>query len=363
MDAQDGPTSSIKGSNGGSEGVRLHSRSPEQGRRRTASDYAAPSRPQEAAASRLPKERKRAMKHMKHSIRYPTDYEDMSTIDWMRDKIRARARWEGLKQKQGASWKDRWNFVKEGMVDWVLCILIGILTGTVAAAVDANVDWIMDYRIGYCSRTGFFNKQLCNIGSVADGGWSSWEAWLRDDTGWTSSQAEWGAYGIFVFVSVTMAAIAALLVRNVAPYASGSGIPEVKTLLGGFVIRGYLGFWTLVVKASGLVMSVGSGLNLGKEGPCVHMACCIANLCSRMFDKIKGNHLKRREMISCASAAGVGVAFGAPIGGVLFALEEVSYYFSHYVLWRAFFCALIAALTLQYYGPNAYWKPRPLPRV
>lgn len=43
---------------------------------------------------------------------------------------------------------------------------------------------------------------------------------------------------------------------------------------------------------------------------------------------------KRREILSAASAAGVSVAFGAPIGGVLFSLEEVSYYFPPKVMWR-----------------------------
>ncbi len=43
---------------------------------------------------------------------------------------------------------------------------------------------------------------------------------------------------------------------------------------------------------------------------------------------------KRREILSAASAAGVAVAFGAPIGGVLFSLEEVSYFFPAKVMWR-----------------------------
>ena len=59
---------------------------------------------------------------------------------------------------------------------------------------------------------------------------------------------------------------------------------------------------------------------------------------------IKG---KRREVLSASSAAGVAVAFAAPIGGVLFSLEEVSYYFAPKTMWRAFFCAVTAAMTLK----------------
>jgi chloride channel 3/4/5 len=57
--------------------------------------------------------------------------------------------------------------------------------------------------------------------------------------------------------------------RKVMYFAAGSGIPEVKTVLSGFVIHGYLGGWTLFTKAVGLTLSVASGLNLGKEGPMV----------------------------------------------------------------------------------------------
>lgn len=57
------------------------------------------------------------------------------------------------------------------------------------------------------------------------------------------------------------------------------------------------------------------------------------------------------QVLSAAAAAGVSVAFGAPIGGILFSLEEVSYYFPMKTLWRSFFCAMIAAFTLKYMNP------------
>lgn len=127
---------------------------------------------------------------------------------------------------------------------------------------------------------------------------------------------------------------------------------QIKTILSGFIIRGYLGKWTLLIKTVTLVLAVSSGLSLGKEGPLVHVACCCGNLFCSLFSKYSKNEGKRREVrragallmiffkqlihveciqilnilsqvLSAAAAAGVSVAFGAPIGGVLFSLEEV----------------------------------------
>lgn len=107
--------------------------------------------------------------------------------------------------------------------------------------------------------------------------------------------------------------------------AAGSGVPEVKVILSGFVIHGYLGVKSLVVKTLALVLSIASGLSVGKEGPYVHIAAAIGNICCRIFPKYQHNDGKRREVLSASAASGVGVAFGAPIGGVLFSLEEVRY--------------------------------------
>ncbi|KAH9812858.1 chloride channel, partial [Melampsora americana] len=140
-------------------------------------------------------------------------------------------------------------------------------------------------------------------------------------------------------------------VHKVAYFAAGSGIPEIKCILSGFVIRGYLGSWTLFTKSFGLALSVASGLSLGKEGPLVHIASCIGNIFTRWFQKFDRNEAKRREVLSAACAAGVSVAFGAPIGGVLFSLEEVSYFFPPRVMWRSCWCALVAAATLRVLDP------------
>jgi len=86
-------------------------------------------------------------------------------------------------------------------------------------------------------------------------------------------------------------------------------------------MKGFLGFWTLLIKSIGLPLAIASGLSVGKEGPSVHYAVCTGNVISRFFDKYRRNAAKTREILSACAAAGVAVAFGSPIGGVLFSLE------------------------------------------
>ncbi len=138
--------------------------------------------------------------------------------------------------------------------------------------------------------------------------------------------------------------------------AAGSGVAEVRVILSGFVLHGFLGFKTLVAKSLGLVLSVASGLSLGKEGPYVHIATCVGNIACRLFTKYDRNDAKRREILSAAAASGVAVAFGAPLGGVLFCLEEVAYFFPAKTLFRTFFCCITAALTLKFLNPYGTHK-------
>jgi hypothetical protein len=104
---------------------------------------------------------------------------------------------------------------------------------------------------------------------------------------------------------VFFALCACILVRNYALYARHSGIPEIKTVLGGFIIKHFMGPWTLAIKSLGLVsrrnsthysninksqcLSVASGMWLGKEGPLVHVACCCASVIMKPFESLNGN--------------------------------------------------------------------------
>ena len=138
--------------------------------------------------------------------------------------------------------------------------------------------------------------------------------------------------------------------------AAGSGIPEIKTILSGFVIPNFLDFKVLVIKAIGAVFAVSTGMCLGKEGPFVHISTSVAYLVGMLIPKYRENGRKMRELLSAGCSAGLSVAFGAPIGGVLFSYEEISTYFPRKVLWRAFLCSLFAAMVLKALNPTGTGK-------
>ncbi|CAI9731399.1 chloride channel 2-like isoform X7 [Octopus vulgaris] len=136
----------------------------------------------------------------------------------------------------------------------------------------------------------------------------------------------------------------------VSPQAIGSGIPEMKTILRGVVLKEYLTFRTLVAKIVGLCSSLGSTLPLGKEGPFVHIASIVATLLGKLVGSFRGiyeNESRRSEMLAAACAVGVACTFAAPIGGVLFSIEVTATFFAVRNYWRGFFSAVCGALIFR----------------
>ena len=69
-------------------------------------------------------------------------------------------------------------------------------------------------------------------------------------------------------------------------------------------MKGFLGFWTLLIKSVCLPLAIASGLSVGKEGPSVPYAACTGNVISRLFTKYRSNASKTREILSACAAAG-----------------------------------------------------------
>ena len=170
-------------------------------------------------------------------------------------------------------------------------------------------------------------------------------------------------------MSLVFALAAGALTIWVAPEAAGSGIPEVKVALNGVSLPRVLRARTVAVKAMGLVWAVASGLPAGREGPLVFIGAGCAASATRGRRRLAGrdasctvvralrNDEEKRDMAACGAAAGVAAAFGAPIGGVLFAIEEGATHWFRALLWRTFFTAVVTAwvLALLASGVSGDW--------
>ncbi|KAJ7212919.1 Cl-channel protein [Mycena pura] len=279
-------------------------------------------------------------------------------LDWIQDSLLERSRrirdsrtryaphqGRGPRGQVSVSWL--WTETRKALdagQTWFVVSLVGVCIGLNAAIISIVTEWLSDIKMGYCHDGWWLNQQFCcwEIDGEDMDGCDSWHPWS------TVSVARW-------FIYVTFAAIfsfvAAHLVRSLAKYAAGSGISEIKCILAGFVMQGYLGYMTFFIKSITLPLVIASGLSVGKEGPSVHVACCIGSLVAGLFGKFQRSQGKMREIVTAASAAGVAVAFGSPIGGVLFSIEEMSHTFSIKTMWRSFFCALMATVTLSAMNP------------
>ncbi|KAK1915518.1 hypothetical protein P3342_003328 [Pyrenophora teres f. teres] len=89
---------------------------------------------------------------------------------------------------------------------------------------------------------------------------------------------------------------------------SGSGIPELKTLLSGFTIPSLLTLPVLLTKSLGAIFAVSANLCLGKEGPFVHISTCLGHLIGRLLPKYSANG---QESGVGGCGCGVGVGAGA----------------------------------------------------
>ncbi|KAF3696608.1 Chloride channel protein ClC-Kb [Channa argus] len=145
--------------------------------------------------------------------------------------------------------------------------------------------------------------------------------------------------------------------HNICPFATGSGIPEVRTILAGFEMPHFLSVTHLFTKFLGLIctLAAGSTVFLGKVGPFVHLSTMVgayvSNLCTLIQPNKKDN--ATREMLVVAAGVGVASCFGAPVSGVLFSVEVMSSHFALRQYVPCFFSAACGALTFRLFS---FWS-------
>ncbi|XP_009067828.1 PREDICTED: chloride channel protein 1 [Acanthisitta chloris] len=157
-------------------------------------------------------------------------------------------------------------------------------------------------------------------------------------------------YVVWVAYPLALILFAAVFCHLVSPQAVGSGIPELKTIMRGVVLKEYLTLKAFVAKVVGLTAGLGSGMPVGKEGPFVHIASICAAVLSKFMSIFCGVYEQPyyyTDVLTVGCAVGVGCCFGTPLGGVLFSIEVTSTYFAVRNYWRGFFAATFSAFVFR----------------
>ena len=128
---------------------------------------------------------------------------------------------------------------------------------------------------------------------------------------------------------------------------TGSGIPQVKGIMAGYFKDSWLK--TLLMKFAGGALAVGSGLSLGREGPSVQMGACIAE---GIGGKAGSSKFEKKVLMASGAGAGLSAAFGAPLAGAVFALEEIFKYFSPVILLSTMVSAVSAQFAAALFFPE-----------
>lgn len=124
----------------------------------------------------------------------------------------------------------------------------------------------------------------------------------------------------------TLTALIVWTIRRWAPGAVGSGVPQVLTALAPETSLGersrFVSLKLSVAKVLGVSGGLLAGLSVGRQGPSVQVAAGVMLHARRWLSPSSG--ISDRELLVAGGAAGIAAAFNTPLGGIVFAIEELS---------------------------------------
>ncbi|ESO84072.1 hypothetical protein LOTGIDRAFT_155388 [Lottia gigantea] len=222
------------------------------------------------------------------------------------------------------------EIIRKELARWFVSLAIGVCTGLIACLIDYLIELTSSIKYGYVRN--YVEKCV-------------------EDFCLYAPFLMWVAFNAFIVM------FGAILVAYGEPMAAGSGIPQIKCYLNGIKIPHVVRIKTLICKVLGVVCAVAGGLAVGKEGPMIHSGAVVAAGVSqgrstsfgidfKIFEYFRTD-TEKRDFVSGGAAAGVAAAFGAPVGGVLFSLEEGASFWNQALTWRIFFASMTSTFTLN----------------
>uniref|UniRef100_A0A6G1SH30 Chloride channel protein n=1 Tax=Aceria tosichella TaxID=561515 RepID=A0A6G1SH30_9ACAR len=242
------------------------------------------------------------------------------------------------------------NYISRELQRWLAILLIGLATAASGFFAFVVVDYLS--RIKYTWVISLSNRPECINNATTNDDHST-----QTLTNVQILKCILQPYAVLIAWNSLFILAGASMVTYLAPVAAGSGIPVVKCYLNGVKIPQVVRFKTYVTKLLGVVSSVVGGLAVGKEGPFIQCGAAIGaglsqgkstsfNFDLNLFKAFR-NDRDKRDFVSAGASAGVAAAFGAPIGGVLFALEEGASFWNQALTWRLFFCSMTTSFAIN----------------
>ena len=150
------------------------------------------------------------------------------------------------------------------------------------------------------------------------------------------------------------------LVKRYSPYAKGSGIPQIMASIElakpdkRYLIKHLLSLKIIIIKVLSSVANVLGGGIVGREGPTIQIAGSIFAVTYRLLPS-RWPPISRKNILVAGAASGLAAAFNTPLGGIVFAMEELSKYNFKYYKSPLFIAVIIAGLVAQgLSGPYLY---------
>lgn len=162
---------------------------------------------------------------------------------------------------------------------------------------------------------------------------------------------QWKWWSLFV-VSPVAFLLSWWLVYKVAPLAKGSGIPQVMAAIElsnprqHLLTRHLLSLKVMFIKVASSIVAVMGGAAIGREGPTIQIA---ASVFRQVHAWLPASWPKssRKNMVLTGAAAGLAAAFNTPLGGIVFAIEELAKNHIRHFRTALFVAVIIAGLTAQ----------------